>query len=133
MRNLRLLDQFRNTSQSIVRYYGGIGDETCGVFTIPSPIDGATLVVIASSDGGWEHVSVSRKNRCPNWPEMDYIKRVFFRDDECAIQYHVPRQDHISIHDNCLHLWRPVGAEIPRPPGWMVGGEGATKEGEAVK
>ena len=76
MRNLRLLDQFRDISQSVVRYYGGVGDDTCGVFSVHSPIDGAILRVIASCGGEWEHVSVSRKNRCPNWPENGPHQRV---------------------------------------------------------
>ena len=27
----------------------------------------------------------------------------------------------LDCHPHCLHLWRPLDAEIPRPPGWMVG------------
>jgi len=27
---------------------------------------------------------------------------------------------HLNLHKNCLHLWRPQNAEIPRPPAWMV-------------
>ena len=122
MRNLRTLDQYRDTSAAVRRYYGNIGDETCGVFSVPSPIDGAEMRVIASTGVGWDHVSVSRKNRCPNWPEMDRIKRLFFRDNECAMQLHVPVDDHISVHPNCLHLWRPTKQDIPRPPAWTVGG-----------
>lgn len=122
MRDLRLLDLYRDTSPAVLRHYGHVGDGTCGVFTVPSPIDGAPMRVIASGDCGWEHVSVSRKTRCPNWPEMDHIKRLFFRDDECAVQFHVPRDDHISVHDYCLHLWRPTDVDMPRPPAWMVGG-----------
>lgn len=138
MRNLHLLDTYRDTSRQVVRYYGHIGDETCGVFAVPSPIDGGELCVIASSGAGWDHVSVSRRNRCPNWPEMDYVKRLFFRDDECAMQLHVPVADHISVHPNCLHLWRPLKEDIPRPPAWTVGGvdpaeaERLAREAEAV-
>jgi hypothetical protein len=91
------------------------------MFHLPSPIDKAPLRVVASSGEGWDHVSVSRQNRCPNWPEMEFIKRAFFKDDETAMQLHVPPSDHISIHPFCLHLWRPHGVEIPRPPSIMVG------------
>jgi hypothetical protein len=121
MRNLRLLDRYRDTSPATVAWYGGVGDDTCGAFFVPSPTDRADLKVIASSGDGWDHVSVSRPNRCPNWPEMEHVKRLFFRDDETAMQLHVPPADHISIHPNCLHLWRPQNVDLPRPPGWMVG------------
>lgn len=120
MRNLRLLEMYRDRAAAR-DIYGWEGDETCGAFRVPSPIDGQTLAVIASSGAGWDHVSVSRSNRCPNWPEMEYIKRAFFKNDETAMQLHVPEADHINRMPYCLHLWRPHNAEIPRPPGWMVG------------
>lgn len=121
MRNLHELDRYRRVDRDVIRFYGWVGDEACGVFEVPSVTDRKPMMVIASSGEGWEHVSVSRKNRCPNWPEMDQIKRMFFRDDETVMQLHVPVADHISVHDNCLHLWRPVDGAIPRPPGWAVG------------
>lgn len=99
----------------------GWGDETCGSFKVPSPIDSKPLYIIASSGAGWDHVSVSRVNRCPNWPEMEHIRRIFFKDEETAMQLHVPPSDHINLHPFCLHMWRPQAAEIPRPPAWMVG------------
>lgn len=88
MRNLGLLNKYRDSSSAVRRYYGGIGDHSCGVFTVPSPIDGAPLQIIAST----------------------------------VVEYHVPRSEHVSIHDNCLHLWRPTQVDVPRPPKWMVGG-----------
>lgn len=81
----------------------------------------ADLRVIASSGEGWDHVSVSLPGRCPNWPEMEYVKRLFFKDSEAAMQLHVPPDDHINCHPNCLHLWRPLKGEIPRPPAILVG------------
>jgi hypothetical protein len=77
-------------------------------------------MVIASSDDGWDHVSVSRRNRCPNWPEMAYIKKLFFQKDVTVMELHVPESQHINLHPNCLHLWCPQDAEIPRPPAYMV-------------
>ena len=120
MRNLYLLDAWRDISPEVSALWGSTGDETCGAFLLPSPIDKAPLRVIASSGLGWDHVSVSRANRCPNWPEMDYVKRLFFQDDETAMQLHVPPADHLSFHPNCLHLWRPQDVEIPRPPAILV-------------
>lgn len=120
MKNLHTLDRYRRTDADVLHHYGNIGDETCGAFLVPSTIDGAALRIVASSDGGWDHVSMSRKNRCPNWIEMEQIKRLFFEDDETAVQFHVPPSDHISVHPNCLHLWRPQDEVLPRPPEWMV-------------
>ena len=82
--------------------------------------DGAPLRVIASDGGGWDHVSVSRVDRIPTWGEMEQVKRAFFRDNETAVEYHVPPSDHINRHEFCLHLWRPQHGAIPRPPSNMV-------------
>ncbi len=131
MRNLYILNKYRLTGRNLPAYFGGHeGDETCGAFSVLSPIDKAPLKIIASSDYGWEHVSVSRSNRCPNWTEMAYVKELFFQSNETVMQLHVPASDHINDHPNCLHLWRPTQQDIPRPPGWMVGGDPKEAERE---
>lgn len=88
------------------------------------PCRGVTLKVIASSGFDWEHVSVSLKNRVPTWDEMEFVRGLFWRDDETVMQLSVPRAQHISMHRYCLHLWRPVDGQIPVPPAWMVAPEG---------
>jgi hypothetical protein len=119
MRDLHQLDEYR---QDVRNSFGWNGDGSCGTFRLPSPVDGQPMHVIASSENGWDHVSVSRSSRPPNWKEMEYIKRRFFNDDELAMQLHVPVASHINLHPNCLHLWRPNDgrAVIPLPPEWMV-------------
>jgi len=121
MRNLNELDVERVRTPRILDMYGSFGDDGNGIFTLFSPIDRAPMHVIASNGGDWDHVSVSRLNRCPNWTEMEFVKRRFFKDDETAMQLHVPPSDHINKHEHCLHLWRPQKLEIPRPPSMMVG------------
>jgi hypothetical protein len=122
VRNLRLLDRYRCTGPAIVKYFGGIGDHETGVFEVPSKIDKAPMRVIASNGLEWDHVSVSRRNRTPNWAEMAQIKDLFFHDDETVMQLRVPASDHINDHPHCLHLWRPHKTAIPRPPSCLVGG-----------
>lgn len=109
MRDLRSLEKFALMM-----------GEDGGAFEIPCHRTSVTLRVIASFGGGWDHVSVSLPNRCPNWTEMEHVKRPFFRDDEVAMQLHVPPSDHINLYPNCLHLWRPHNVAIPRPPSFMV-------------
>ena len=120
MKDLRELDKYRMRGKSVMEAYGWEGDETCGAFNVPSPVDRAPLVIVASSEGGWDHVSVSRNNRTPHWREMEHIALMFFRDDETAVQFHVPPTDHINIHPNCLHWWRCQEQPFPRPPGIFV-------------
>jgi hypothetical protein len=94
--------------------HGGRGDDECGCFRV------GKLAVIATVGDGWEHLSVSLEHRCPTWDEMSAIAHKFFGDAP-AMQLHVPAAAHVNCHPNCLHWWRPIGREIPLPPGWMVG------------
>lgn len=82
---------------------------------------GQRVFVIASDGGGWEHVSVSRRDRCPTWDEMCQVKALFWDEDDWVVQFHPARAEYVNNHPNCLHLWRPVLDEVPTPPAWMVG------------
>ncbi len=79
-----------------------------------------SLRVIASDSGGWEHVSVSLTSRCPTWEEMQSVKNLFWDDEDCVIQFHPPKSAYKNCHPFTLHMWRPVGIELPRPPTSMV-------------
>jgi len=79
------------------------------------------LRIIAASGGGWDHVSISAENpdgslRTPRWGEMEFVKRLFFKEDEVAMQLHVTPKDHINLNPYVLHLWRPHKQRIPLPP-----------------
>lgn len=98
-----------------------------GTFLVLGP-HGADLRIIASdakkepeTSLGWEHVSVSLRNRCPNWPEMCFVKGLFWQPEETVLQFHPPESTWISNHPFCLHLWRNTRAEVQLPPSIMVG------------
>lgn len=93
-----------------------LGDSNNGAFIIPSPRDREKMMVIISDGLGWEHVSVSRKDRTPTWEEMCFIKNLVFEEDETVIQYHPAKKDYINVHPYCLHLWKPLEANLPLPP-----------------
>ncbi len=63
----------------------------------------------------WEHVSVSLKQRCPTWDEMCFVKDLFWADDEVVIQYHPAKSNYVNDFKTCLHLWKPIGVELPTP------------------
>lgn len=94
-------------------------DGNNGAFEIP--YESYLLYVIASDGEGWEHVSVSMRSRCPNWDMMCFIKDLFWDLDDCVVQYHPPNKDYVNNCGHCLHLWRPIGIEFPRPPSILVG------------
>src|SRR4051812_31745744 len=89
-----------------------------GAFMIP--FEGRTFVVICSygEEIGWEHVSVSLNNRCPNWREMSFMKGMFWDDEETVFQFHPKKSEYVNNHPHCLHLWKPRGIDIPLPPNW---------------
>lgn len=80
-----------------------------------------TLRCMVSDGGGWDHVSVSLADRCPKHEEMEFVRELFFHDDECVVLYSVPRSNHINVHPYCLHMWRQHDVVVPLPPEWMVG------------
>lgn len=76
--------------------------------------------VISSDEKGWEHVSVSLRNRTPTWEQMCKIKSLFWDENETVIQYHPAKANYVNCHPHTLHLWRPINAVVPTPPIWMV-------------
>lgn len=91
-----------------------------GAFMVP--LSNGTVAAVICSDGmGWDHVSVSLRDRCPTWAEMCEVKELFFDPHECVMQLHPPRADYFNNHPYCLHLWRPQSEGIPRPPAILVG------------
>ena len=112
-----LLDQFRLMEG---RFKSEEGAHE-GAFQMP--FRSSKLMIIATHGGhdGWEHVSVSLKNRCPNWEEMSFVKNHFWDPHEAVFQYHPPASEYVNNHPYCLHLWRPVDQQMPIPPSLAVG------------
>jgi hypothetical protein len=105
--------------------YGSNPGDDYGAFLIDGPCGRKLMVIASPGDANegipWEHVSVSLRNRPPNWEEMCYIKSLFWDDEETVMQLHPPRSKWINNHPNCLHMWRPLNQEIPLPPSIAVG------------
>jgi hypothetical protein len=98
-----------------------------GAFMIPLNLERIFAFCIASDGQGFEHVSVSlhtRKapiQRTPTWEEMCVIKSIFWDSEDCVMQLHPPKSEYVNNYKTCLHLWRPIGVEIPRPNSNLVG------------
>lgn len=126
----------REPNERIEKYrirYGNLGEQSllctgtnCGAFIIR--VGGAYLWAIASDGGDWEHVSVSVKDskRTPTWDEMCFVKSLWWGPEEVVIQYHPAESEYVNNHPGCLHLWRPIGVELPTPPSIFVGIKEAT-------
>jgi hypothetical protein len=96
---------------------------TTGAFIVQGPC-GRELRLVASQGEGWEHVSVSINSRVPNWQEMSFVKDLFWDVEEAVMQLHPPKSTYVNCHPYCLHLWRPLNAEIPLPDPILVGPPG---------
>lgn len=92
----------------------GMGEGNNGAFLIP--YKSHDLAVISSDEGGWDHVSVSLRNRIPNYFEMCFIKDLFFSPEETVVEFHVPKDKHVNNFKNCLHLWRDQKDGHKLPP-----------------
>lgn len=95
-------------------YYGNNG-----AFLIHCPATRRKLSVIISDGAEWDHVSVhisSRPKEVPTWIEMNFIKGIFWKPEECVIQYHPSEKNYVNCHPGTLHLWRPQHQKIPIPP-----------------
>jgi hypothetical protein len=109
---------------------GSTADAGCnGAFQVRLP-SGVWVNVIASDGGGWEHVSVSIdypkaysafSRHCPRWEDMCAVKVMFWGPEDVVLQYHPRESEYVNCHPFTLHLWRPVGIDIPTPPSIMVG------------
>lgn len=95
---------------------GDIGTTTLGIFKIPA----RRMTIMATAGWGWEHVSVSHPDAMPTWDEMEWAKRTFWDAEDTVMQLHVPVAEHRNHHQFCLHLWRPLDIQIPRPPSYFV-------------
>lgn len=122
----RITKEFADKYPHLGRVHHFASDKSIGnqgAFFLPRQgKHGYYFFAIAASAMGFEHVSVSipTEKRCPTWEEMCYVKDLFWSNDSCVIQYHPPRSNYVNNHDHCLHLWRPIGVEIPIPQTILV-------------
>jgi hypothetical protein len=122
-------EQYRLRKHPVLASDASYGNN--GFFVIPHPRIANYSINCMVSDGGgvapWEHVSVTlsstdrKVERCPTWEEMCFVKEMFWNDDEAVMQLHPPRSEYVNNHKYCLHLWKPIGIEIPLPDSLMVG------------
>ena len=96
------------------KHYGTRRGSPFGAFQVKG-----LRIIVAPLDMEWEHVSVSRKHRVPNWQEMCFVKDLFWDKEETVIQFHPKLEKYVDTCGTCLHLWRhKKGHDLP--PTWLV-------------
>lgn len=117
MRNLNELQVWRRWDCEL-RAHGVVGDEGAGVFVFER--EGVDLYCVMSSGEGWDHISISTRDRTPTWDEMEFVRKRVTKPGEVWMQFGVPDSLHINVHPYVLHWWRPQHREVRLPPRWMV-------------
>jgi hypothetical protein len=86
-----------------------------GMFLVP--LEGELWHVMISDQMGWKHLSVTnaQKKMLPSWTVLGRLKDLFYGDDEWACQFFPAKEDYIDDHPFCLHIWKPLDEELPRP------------------
>lgn len=132
MRTTEHIECFRITNGRDTRFNTDSSYGMNGAFQIRYAKDNAIEFFVIVSDGSgmvdnvpWEHVSARARRvngagrayeRVPSWEEMCWLKELFWRDDEVAVQYHPKKSDYVNLHPHVLHLWRFTGGDMPTPP-----------------
>lgn len=94
-----------------------------GAFQFRVAGENRTLRVIASDGMDWQHVSVSfgAVRGTPSWEVMCKVKELFWEPEDWVVQFHPAESEYVNMHHGCLHLWRCLNAEQPKPNSIMVG------------
>jgi hypothetical protein len=110
-------------------------DDADGIYLIPHPTtDDYFYNIVFSTGMGWEHLSVSLRKmisrsrrsfsqvqRCPTWPEMCFLKNLFWMPSEATVQFHPAMADYVNNHEFVLHIFKPTSVVLPTPDPIMVG------------
>lgn len=68
-------------------------------------LDIFTSMAIESDDRLWFHASITRHDgKMPTYENLCWLRERFFHG-RWAVQYFPPKEQHVSHHDKCLHLW----------------------------
>lgn len=91
---------------------------------IPSPAPGCRafmsssrkLGVIVSGqteqdDKRWIHVSVSHRDRLPNWEELVLVRDQFLGKEARCLHLVSKASQHVNIHPYCMHIWHCVDGD----------------------
>ena len=70
---------------------------------------------------GWEHLSVSHKNKIPSWNTMQEMKEMFWEDEEVCFQLHPAKSEYINNNEYTLHIWKSIDGTFETPPSILVG------------
>jgi hypothetical protein len=94
------------------------------------PLEGEMWYIVLCDRLGWKRLSIANavKHQLPSPQIMRQVKDLFYGDDEWAIEFFPPKDEHIEAgYPYRLDLWMPLHAELPRPTIATFGSEQTTQ------
>jgi len=70
----------------------------------------------------WQHVSVSRAGRLPDYEDMKLVRRIFVGDDRECYAVYPPESRWVNDHPFVLHLWCSLDSPDGVLPDFRIGG-----------
>lgn len=101
MKDLRTLNPYRVENPFVEAMLFLNNPLSSGIFEFKR--NDASMYVIASIDGGREHVSASFDHKTPSKQDMEWLKRKFFNSEELETVYEGPAG---MPEAHTRHLWR---------------------------
>lgn len=90
-------------------------------FWYDDPVTGKRYNCRLHNHDGWEHLSVSGKNKVPSYEIMCKLKDICFKDEETCVEYHPAKSEYVNNAEYTLHIWKPKGHDIEHPNSILVG------------
>jgi hypothetical protein len=72
-------------------------------------------IAIEQDGKRWQHVSLARPDRLPDYDDLTFVKRHWIGEDKYAYQVFPPKAKHVNIHPNCLHLFSCLDGDAVLP------------------
>lgn len=101
MKDLRALNPYRVKNPFVEAMLSLSNPPNSGIFEFKR--DGTIMYVIASIDGGNEHVSASFDDKTPSEQDMEWLGKQFFKPEELKTVYEGPPG---MPEAHTRHLWR---------------------------
>lgn len=119
MKNIKSLEKYINND---------IGKSNINKsFSVPLNDNKEAFVIASENFMGWDHVSAhiisvesGALNRTPNNEEMQFLRNLFFEDEEVVLEFHPAKKDYINNHSYVLHMWRSTDNifSFPKQVAW---------------
>lgn len=83
----------------------GIG---CAYYNSLRQLTVITSIDVMDDDKKYIHISLSHKNKIPDWDTVKAVKDKFIGKDSDAFIYFPIDSEYINLMPYCLHLWHEI-------------------------